>query len=101
MITIPIGRDQNGKPEIPCSKREDLFSDGYAGVAFGIALMQTAGREDLLVKYGSAIEDLVGNRPRPEFREADADNYMYVGVKPDSEQMVKRKSYVYGERWAL
>lgn len=71
------------------------------GVPFGIALMQTAGREDLLVKYGSAIEDLVGMRPRPEFRNPEADDYMYVGIKPDSEQMIKRKSYIYGERRSL
>lgn len=82
-------------------KKGNQVLTGTKGVAFGIALMQTAGREDLLIKYGSAIEDLIGGRPRPEFREADADNYMYVGVRPGSEQMVKRKSYVYGERRAL
>lgn len=48
-----------------------------------MALIHTAGREDLLVRYGSAIEDLVGLRPIPEFRNPEADNYMYVGVKPE------------------
>ena len=86
-------------PNFPISRVSAKLTE--TGVPFGIALIKTAGREDLLIKYGSAIEDLVGNRPRPEFREADADNYMYVGVRPDSEQTVKRKSYVYGERRAL
>ena len=53
------------------------------GVPFGLALIHTAGREDLLMRYGSAIEDLVGMRPTPEFRNPDADEYMYLGVKPD------------------
>ena len=35
------------------------------------------------MRYGSAIEDLVGMRPTPEFRNPDADEYMYLGVKPD------------------
>lgn len=63
--------------------------------------MQTAGREDLLVKYGSAIEDLVGMRPEPAFKNPEADDYMYVGIKPDSELMNHRKSAIYGERRAL
>lgn len=49
------------------------------GVPFGLAIIQTADREDLLVRYGSAIEDLMPSRPKPEFRNVDADNYMYVG----------------------
>lgn len=50
-----------------------------AGVPFGLAIMQTAGREDLLVRYGSAIEELMPGRPKPEFRNVEANNYMYVG----------------------
>ncbi|PGH18395.1 hypothetical protein AJ79_00463 [Helicocarpus griseus UAMH5409] len=53
------------------------------GVPFGLAIIQTAWREDLLIKYGSAIEDLVGGRSKPMFRNLKASNYMYVGVKPD------------------
>ncbi|KAH7163453.1 amidase [Dactylonectria estremocensis] len=63
MITIPVGTDVDGVP-------------------FGIGIIQTAGQETLLVKYGSAIEDLLQARTNPEFRNFDADNYMYVGVDP-------------------
>ncbi|SPO05150.1 related to amidase family protein [Cephalotrichum gorgonifer] len=63
MITIPISTKTNGVP-------------------FGLAIMQTAGREDLLVRYGSAIEDLNRGRPKADFRNIDADNYMYVGAEP-------------------
>lgn len=52
------------------------------GVPFGIGIMQTAGREDLLLKYGSAIEDLVGGRKKPRFLNFEADNYPYVGTPP-------------------
>ncbi|KAH7171369.1 amidase [Dactylonectria macrodidyma] len=63
MITVPVGTDVDGVP-------------------FGIGIIQTAGQESLLVKYGSAIEDLLQARTHPEFRNLDADNYMYVGVDP-------------------
>lgn len=56
MISIPIGVNDNGVP-------------------FGIGIMQTAGKEHLLVKYGSAIEDLTQRRDRPTFLKFDADNY--------------------------
>ena len=52
------------------------------GVPFGLGIMQTAGKEHLLVKYGSAIEHLVGHRKRPTFLNMDADNYAYVGSPP-------------------
>jgi amidase len=44
--------------------------------------MQTARREDLLVRFGSAIEDLICGRTEATFINFNADNYMYVGVKP-------------------
>ncbi|KAI1748194.1 amidase [Xylaria castorea] len=63
MITIPV----------------DVADDG---VPFGLAIIQTAFKEDKLVKYGAAIEAVVGGRPRPTFRNIHADNWMYVGVPP-------------------
>lgn len=60
MITIPVGINDIGVP-------------------FGIGLIQTAWKENLLVKYGSAIEDLIRHRHRPTFLNYDADNYTYVG----------------------
>ncbi|KAF2749742.1 amidase signature enzyme [Sporormia fimetaria CBS 119925] len=63
MITIPVGVDDKGVP-------------------FGIGLMQTAWKEDVLIRYGSAIEELVGHRHRPTFLNPDADNYAYVGSPP-------------------
>ncbi|TRX96916.1 hypothetical protein FHL15_002222 [Xylaria flabelliformis] len=64
MITIPV----------------DVGDDG---VPFGLAIIQTAFEDDKLVKYGAAIEAVVGGRPRPTFRNIHADNWMYVGVPPD------------------
>jgi amidase len=63
MITIPVGVNDIGVP-------------------FGLGIIQTAWKENLLVKYGSAIEDLVSPRQRPTFRNLDAENYTYVGVPP-------------------
>ncbi len=63
MITIPIGATDNGVP-------------------FGMGIIQTAWKENLLVKYGSAIEDLAGHRHRPTFLNLDAENYTYVGTPP-------------------
>lgn len=60
MITVPIGVNNIGVP-------------------FGLGMIQTAWKEHLLVKYGSAIEDLAGDRKRPTFLNVDADNYTYVG----------------------
>ena len=103
MITIPVGRDKNGKIIIgtPGLRQGTLSTEQLLGVPFGLALIHTAGREDQLIRYGSAIEDLAGMRPRPEFRNPEADDYMYVGVKPNSELHIKRKSYIYGERRSL
>ena len=60
MITIPVGTND-------------------VGVPFGIGIIQTAWKENLLVRYGSAIEDLIGHRHRPTFLNFDAENYTYVG----------------------
>ena len=60
MITIPVGVNEIGVP-------------------FGLAIIQTAWQEHLLVKFGSGIEDLIGGRKRPTFLNVDADNYTYVG----------------------
>jgi amidase len=64
IITIPVGVNNIGVP-------------------FGIGIIQTAFRENLLVRYGSAIEDLVGSRSRPGFLNLEADNYPYVGATPE------------------
>ncbi|KAK5454295.1 hypothetical protein LTS15_006295 [Exophiala xenobiotica] len=64
MVTVPIGIGDKGLP-------------------FGIGIIQTALREDLLIKYGSAIEDLVGSRPKPKFLNFDANNYTYIGKPPE------------------
>lgn len=63
MITIPIGVNA---VELP----------------FGLGIINKALRENLLVKYGSAIEDLVRGRKRPNFLNLDTDNYTYVGHSP-------------------
>lgn len=63
MIAIPVDVNDNGVP-------------------FGLGIIQTAWNEHLLVKYGSAIENLVGDRKRPTFVNLDADNSPYVGVPP-------------------
>ena len=63
MITIPVGVNDIGVP-------------------FGIGIIQTAWKEDLLIKYGSAIEDLIRPRHRPTFLNIDADNYTYIGNPP-------------------
>jgi amidase len=63
MITIPIGANDIGVP-------------------FGMGIIQTAWKENLLVRYGSAIEDLTGRRHRPTFLNLYADNYTYVGTPP-------------------
>ncbi|KAJ8065173.1 hypothetical protein OCU04_005885 [Sclerotinia nivalis] len=61
MISIPIGVNDIGVP-------------------FGMGIIQTALKEHLLVKYGSAIENLVGGRKLLKFHNLDADNYPYVGT---------------------
>lgn len=55
MMTIPVSVDKNGLP-------------------FGLGIMQTAWAEPQLIKYGSAIEDLLQGRPKPEFHEYLAKN---------------------------
>ncbi len=64
MITVPVGVND-------------------AGVPFGIGIIQTAWKEHLLVKYGSAIESLVGGRKQPQFLNLEADNFTYIGSPPE------------------
>jgi len=69
MITVPVGINSIGVP-------------------FGIGIIQTAFKEHLLVRYGSAIEDLVGRRMRPHFLNLEADNYPYVGAPPEKASLL-------------
>lgn len=55
MMTVPVSVDKNGLP-------------------FGLGLMQTAWGEPSLIRYGSAIEDLIQARPKPQFHEYLAKN---------------------------
>ena len=64
MTTIPIGVNAVGLP-------------------FRLGIINKALRENLLVKYGSAIEDLVRGRKRPKFLNLDTDNYTYVSHSPE------------------
>ncbi|PGH15007.1 hypothetical protein AJ79_02687 [Helicocarpus griseus UAMH5409] len=68
MITIPVGIHTIDIP-------------------FGIGIIQTAWREDLLVKYGSAIEDLLALTVKPTFKNLDADNYIFAGVPPGQSKL--------------
>lgn len=63
MITIPVGINENGVP-------------------FGMGIIQVAWKEHLLIKYGSAIQDLIRQRHRPTFINVNAENYTYVGEPP-------------------
>ena len=63
MISIPVGVND-------------------VGVPFGLGMIQTAWKEDLLIRYGSAVEDLIHPRHRPTFLNIDADNYTYIGNPP-------------------
>lgn len=60
MVSVPVGLDKHDVP-------------------VGLAIIEPAWHEHLLVKWGSAIEDAVKGRRKPQFRNPDADNYMYVG----------------------
>ncbi|KAI0903826.1 amidase signature domain-containing protein [Ustulina deusta] len=71
MITIPVGVNDDGVP-------------------FGMGIIQKAWKENKLIKYGSAIEDLVRHRPLPTFLNFDADNYTYVGNPPKNGHHVTR-----------
>jgi amidase len=84
MITVPVGVDEDGKFLLSMSLghvETDKVAFDNEG-PFGLGIIHTRCREDALIKYGSAIEDLVEDRPRPQFRNLHAKNYMYVGVKP-------------------
>jgi amidase len=52
-------------------------------IPFGLGIINKAWRQKLLVKYGSAIEHLVGGRKRSTFLNLDAGNYPYVGRSPE------------------
>jgi len=88
MITIPVDTDNNGTDNrislthLIVSSNSVKLTPTPAGVPFGIGIIQTAGREDLLIRYGSAIEDLLQGRTEAKFINMDADNFMYVGVNP-------------------
>lgn len=56
------------------------------GIPFGLAIIHKAFREDKLIRFGSAIEDLIGGRPLPKFLNPDADGYLYIGADPDEEE---------------
>lgn len=64
MITIPVGVNDYGVP-------------------FGLGIFQTTRREYSLVKYASAVEDLVGPRHRPTFLNFDAYSWCYIGSAPE------------------
>ncbi|ORY64902.1 amidase family protein [Pseudomassariella vexata] len=65
MITMPVGVDTNGVP-------------------FGLAIIHKAFNENILIRFGSAIEDLVSGLPKPRFRNKDADGYLFIGAEPES-----------------
>ncbi|EDN10015.1 predicted protein [Histoplasma mississippiense (nom. inval.)] len=67
MITIPVG-----------------IATGENDIPFGIGMIQTAWREDKLIRYGSVIEDLLALKAKPTFKNIDADNYMYIGTPAKS-----------------
>ncbi|TAQ84958.1 hypothetical protein B7494_g6715 [Chlorociboria aeruginascens] len=69
MITVPVGTNSEGVP-------------------FGMGIIQTSWKEHLLVKYGSAIEDIVGSRSLPQFLNLEADNYPYIGSRPETVSML-------------
>ena len=72
MITIPVG-----------------VSD--CGVPFGLGIIQTAWKENSLVKYGSAIEHLMQRkRSRPKFLNFQNDDYLIIGGPPSAEQKVSQ-----------
>ncbi|EEH47378.2 uncharacterized protein PADG_03476 [Paracoccidioides brasiliensis Pb18] len=87
-ILVPLQGDSGAACQVAAKAGYPMIAiptctSEITGVPFGIALIQTAWREDLLIRYGSAIEDLVGGRPKPHFRNIEASNFMYVGSKPD------------------
>lgn len=59
MISVPIGLDKHDVP-------------------VGLAIIEPVWQEHLLVRWGSAIEDSIQERPKPQFWNPHADNYMYV-----------------------
>jgi amidase len=66
MIAIPVGVNADGVP-------------------FGLGVIQKAWKESALVRFGSAIEDLIQRkRVRPSFRNWNAENYPMIGYPPSS-----------------
>ncbi|PGH34614.1 hypothetical protein GX50_02598 [[Emmonsia] crescens] len=87
-ILVPLQADTGAACQVAAKAGYPMIaiptSTNQTGVPFGIAIIQTAWREDLLIRYGSAIEDLVGERSKPYFLNIGASNYMYAGAKPDN-----------------
>lgn len=73
MITIPVG---NNDTRIP----------------FGIGIVQTAWKENILVKYGSAIGNIIRHRHRPTFINLGDNNYMYVSNPSKDVKVADRSS---------
>lgn len=82
MISIPVGVAENGKIRAPWGYLLLGVANKTSGVPFGLGIIQTAWKEHLLVKAGSAIGDLVQGRAKPEFLNVNAENFMHVGVDP-------------------
>lgn len=94
MISIPVGLADNGKSLHPNGSMPRCISLNVRnlGVPFSLGIIQTAWKEHLLVKFGSAIEDLLSGRETPGFHNLDTKNYMYVGVPPDANAAVERST---------
>lgn len=96
MITIPVGVDSDGRcfPRLrlpACTHRASNVSthatdtEHMIGVPFGLGIIHKPNREEMLIKFGSAIEELIGGRPIPRFLNPDAVGYLYTGSKPDGQ----------------
>ena len=81
MLAIPIGVAENGKNR-PLDFSGALLLTMAPWIPFGLGIIQTAWKEHLLIKFGSAIEDLVRGRRVSRFLNVDAENFMSVGVNP-------------------
>ncbi|KAK2757532.1 hypothetical protein FQN54_004501 [Arachnomyces sp. PD_36] len=86
-LLVPIHADGGAAGQV-AAKAVGIGDDG---VPFSLGIIQTAWKEHLLVKFGSAIEDLVGGRRVPTFLNLEAKNYMYVGVAPGANDRIEEK----------
>jgi amidase len=75
MITVPVGVNDQGVP-------------------FGMGIIQKAWKDHMLIRYGSAIEDLIQHRPRPTFLNFDADNYTYIGSPPKEPAQLRNQETI-------